>query len=71
MYYFFFQDAHEFLCQILDQLKEEIISLNKEFVEIRKMEENSAVPPSEVSKLENPTTENFECEVQHSITCLE
>uniref|UniRef100_X2AX39 Ubiquitin carboxyl-terminal hydrolase n=1 Tax=Capitella teleta TaxID=283909 RepID=X2AX39_CAPTE len=63
-------DAHEFLCQILDQLKEEIISLNKEFREIQEMEENAAVPQSDVSKLSNPTIENFECEVLHSISCL-
>lgn len=66
------QDAQEFLCQILDQLKEEIIALNKELKKISEAQEEQKVPPlSPQGSLANPTVENFECEVLHSISCLQ
>ena len=59
----FFQDAHEFLNQVLDQLKEEVSKVN-----------GSATNPDQVDRtiheqLLNPTTINFEFEIVHTITC--
>ncbi|XP_046543809.1 LOW QUALITY PROTEIN: ubiquitin carboxyl-terminal hydrolase 37-like [Haliotis rubra] len=56
-------DAHEFLSQVLDQLKEEIVKFNKSTP-------SPTRDPSEDIDLVNPTLDNFEFEVLHTITCL-
>ncbi|XP_033728326.1 ubiquitin carboxyl-terminal hydrolase 37-like isoform X3 [Pecten maximus] len=57
-------DAHEFLGQVLDQLKEEVT----------KVASSTPSPHREESDADtqyiNPTVQNFEMEVLHSITCL-
>ncbi|XP_021356044.1 ubiquitin carboxyl-terminal hydrolase 37-like isoform X2 [Mizuhopecten yessoensis] len=57
-------DAHEFLGQVLDQLKEEVT----------KVSSSTPSPHREGSdgdtQYTNPTVQNFEMEVLHSITCL-
>ena len=73
------QDAHEFLCQVLDQLKEEVIGLNKKAEgsphangnprDLPCRPEDS--PSATASTYINPTMLNFELEVLHTITCLE
>lgn len=63
MVLFFLQDAHEFLSQVLDQLKEEIVKFNKSTP-------SPTRDPSEDIDLVNPTLDNFEFEVLHTITCL-
>ncbi|XP_069108012.1 ubiquitin carboxyl-terminal hydrolase 37-like isoform X2 [Argopecten irradians] len=57
-------DAHEFLGQVLDQLKEEVT----------KVASSTPSPHRDESDTDtqyiNPTVQNFEMEVLHSITCL-
>lgn len=62
-------DAHEFLSQCLDQLKEDMEKLNKTWkTEPVLGEENS--PDTSASKVFTcPVTTNLEFEVQHSIIC--
>ena len=73
MHYSFFilltQDAHEFLGQVLDQLKEEVVKISKSTPSpVREhIEENG---DSELDYI-NPTTVNFEFEVMHTIRCLQ
>uniref|UniRef100_H2SH63 Ubiquitin carboxyl-terminal hydrolase n=1 Tax=Takifugu rubripes TaxID=31033 RepID=H2SH63_TAKRU len=63
-------DAHEFLCQCLDQLKEEVAKVNKSLT-------NEAMVTSPVRTGEVgpaliytcPVVNNMEFEVQHTITC--
>ena len=67
----YFQDAHEFLGQVLDQLKEEVDKLNKDISNIRG-DANSKSNGKTVEEIQpNPTTKNFEFEVLHTITCTE
>ncbi|XP_064597837.1 ubiquitin carboxyl-terminal hydrolase 37-like [Liolophura sinensis] len=63
-------DAHEFLGQVLDQLKEEVVKINK----------STPSPNKEASAEEltvtgqeyvNPTIQNFEFEVLHTLKCTE
>ncbi|KAK6165637.1 hypothetical protein SNE40_022527 [Patella caerulea] len=66
-------DAHEFLGQVLDQLKEEVMKIEKL--------KNVSTPPKELNNnnrltnndddIINPTVQNFEFEVHHSIQCLQ
>ncbi|XP_008823936.1 ubiquitin carboxyl-terminal hydrolase 37 isoform X1 [Nannospalax galili] len=62
-------DAHEFLSQCLDQLKEDMEKLNKTWkTEPVPGEENS--PDSSITKVYTcPVITNLEFEVQHSIIC--
>jgi hypothetical protein len=55
-----FKDAHEFLCQVLDQLKEDIERLKKK----AEISDNKM-------KLDivDPVVSNFEFQVVHSIKC--
>ena len=65
--YTILQDAHEFLGQVLDQLKEEVVDVNKS------TPSPSRDPAEETTERDsvNPTTVNFEFEVMHTITCLQ
>ncbi|CAF0909838.1 unnamed protein product [Brachionus calyciflorus] len=54
-------DAHEFLCQILDQLKDEACKLEKSYVDNKKSKNGS--------ELSNPVVNNFEFQVTHAIEC--
>lgn len=73
-YFLLFQDAHEFLGQVLDQLKEEVIKVSKATPTPNKENENGAenrvedTPPCSGN---NPITVNFEFEVLHTLTCLQ
>ncbi|KAK2141759.1 hypothetical protein LSH36_1047g00005 [Paralvinella palmiformis] len=61
-------DAHEFLGQILDQLKEEAEKLNSEMEDDDvKSEVNS--PPEQKYTDNNPAVSNFEFKIIHTITC--
>ena len=63
------QDAHEFLGQVLDQLKEEVVKINKGTPSpVREPLSENNQPDRDFI---NPATINFEFEVMHSITCLE
>ncbi|XP_078326468.1 ubiquitin carboxyl-terminal hydrolase 37-like isoform X4 [Crassostrea virginica] len=58
-------DAHEFLSQVLDQLKEEV-------AKVMKSTPSPNRSPREVTEavdLINPTLQNFEFEVTHTISC--
>lgn len=63
------QDAHEFLSQCLDQLKEDMEKLNKTWkTEPVPGEENS--PDISATRVYTcPVITNLEFEVQHSIIC--
>lgn len=73
-YHLFFQDAHEFLSQCLDQLKEDVEKVNKSC-----RNETSAWDESQGTRLGEetdtsrvytcPVTVNMEFEVQHTIMC--
>lgn len=59
------QDAHEFLSQVLDQLKEEV-------AKVMKSTPSPSRSPREVTEgmeVVNPTLQNFEFEVTHTISC--
>lgn len=63
--YSLIQDAHEFLSQVLDQLKEEV-------AKVMKSTPSPNRSPREVTEavdLINPTLQNFEFEVTHTISC--
>ncbi|WAR10025.1 UBP37-like protein [Mya arenaria] len=68
-------DAHEFLCQVLDQLKEEVVKLSKATPTPNKEmgggEENSLEGGAGHMTSQNPITVNFEFEVLHTLTCLQ
>ena len=64
------QDAHEFLGQILDQLKEEAVKLNKELRTDNKKLELASEPDKENAD-DNPAASNFEFKITHTITCSE
>lgn len=58
-------DAHEFLSQVLDQLKEEV-------AKVMKSTPSPSRSPREVTEgmeVVNPTLQNFEFEVTHTISC--
>ncbi|XP_061193163.1 ubiquitin carboxyl-terminal hydrolase 37-like isoform X1 [Saccostrea echinata] len=58
-------DAHEFLNQVLDQLKEEV-------AKVMKSTPSPSRSPREITEtvdLINPTLQNFEFEVTHTISC--
>lgn len=69
-----FQDAHEFLSQCLDQLKEDVEKVNKSC-----RSDSSALDEPQGTRLMEdvdtsriytcPVTVNMEFEVQHTITC--
>lgn len=64
-----FQDAHEFLGQCLDQLKEDIVKsvLTEEREEDKiKNLENEERKAREVAC---PVARNFECQISHTIKC--
>lgn len=70
----FAQDAHEFLSQCLDQLKEDVEKINKSW----KNEPSAGEEPQSARLTEEvdtsriytcPVTVNMEFEVQHTITC--
>ncbi len=77
----YIKDAHEFLCQVLDQLKDDADKLNKlEVVETRSMLEaelnNSHLKSIKKmmderleTALSNPIVDNFQFEVSHQIQC--
>ncbi|KAL3854008.1 hypothetical protein ACJMK2_013292, partial [Sinanodonta woodiana] len=60
-------DAHEFLCQVLDQLKEEVTKVGKATPSQSPSSSEGGVKQDYV----NPTVTNFEFEVRHSITCFQ
>ncbi|KAK3591644.1 hypothetical protein CHS0354_040553 [Potamilus streckersoni] len=67
-------DAHEFLCQVLDQLKEEVIKVGKATPSPspESSECSEALSSTNVKQdYVNPTVTNFEFEVRHSITCFQ
>ncbi|XP_060075776.1 ubiquitin carboxyl-terminal hydrolase 37-like [Ylistrum balloti] len=57
-------DAHEFLGQVLDQLKEEVTKVSSSTPSPHREGSDGDTPYI------NPTVQNFEMEVLHSITCL-
>ena len=68
------QDAHEFLCQCLDQLKEDVEKVSGAPPENQEpvSPPNQVVPSKqqgEGPKLVCAVTQNFELEVVHSILC--
>ena len=63
---FAIQDAHEFLCQMLDQIKEESTKILKEHSE---EVESGGSMDTDSPELKNPIATNFEFEVLHSIKC--
>ena len=63
------QDAHEFLSQVLDQCKEEVIELNKTHVDALPTECELGDKSPTINEYLNPTQLNFEMEVVHTITC--
>lgn len=81
MLLFFSKDAHEFLSQCLDQLKDDVEKMNKNWItDAASSSENSqeatfivrAEPGEEVdtSRVYTcPVAVNMEFEVQHTITC--
>ncbi|XP_063957614.1 ubiquitin carboxyl-terminal hydrolase 37-like isoform X2 [Lytechinus pictus] len=71
-------DAHEFLCQCLDQLKEDVERVNNPKTD--KDIQEAVSPPSQVvpsnqsedkPKFACAVSQNFELEVEHSILCQE
>ena len=64
--YIMFQDAHEFLGQVLDQLKEEMDKINKQIA----VKSEATPEPTELND-KNPTASNFEFKITHTITCAE
>ena len=65
------KDAHEFLGQCLDQLKEDIIKPSP-----LQRSEADETTPSEVEQQKSleaacPVARNFECQVSHNIECEE
>jgi len=60
-------DAHEFLCQCLDQLKEDLALEIKKFC-TSDAEDNENVPTTNLFVC--PVRDNFECSIQHTIKCL-
>lgn len=67
MLLFCFQDAHEFLGQVLDQLKEEVNKILKSTPSPHR--EGTDKEYNTSRDYVNPTYQNFEFEVQHTITC--
>lgn len=68
------QDAHEFLGQVLDQLKEEVIKISKATPTPNKENEGGVenlIEPASPYSGHNPITVNFEFEVLHTLTCLQ
>lgn len=79
------QDAHEFLCQCLDQLKEEMAKVNKSLTNDPmvsspggKSGQDSVSSTTKLGGLKEvgtshiytcPVVDNMEFEVQHTITC--
>ncbi|XP_076088936.1 ubiquitin carboxyl-terminal hydrolase 37-like isoform X2 [Mytilus galloprovincialis] len=59
-------DAHEFLGQLLDQLKEEVTKISKSTPSPHRDNEETDRTPHECV---NPTVQNFEFEVLHGIKC--
>lgn len=79
-YAIFLQDAHEFLCQCLDQLKEEMAKVNKSLTSDpmvsspggKSGQDSVLGGPKEVGTTHIytcPVVDNMEFEVQHTITC--
>ncbi len=72
---YFLKDAHEFLGQVLDQLKEEADKLNKDHSgadDSGSSDDEARVNRSLLTGEQvflNPTSRNFEFEVLHTITC--
>ncbi|XP_060556137.1 ubiquitin carboxyl-terminal hydrolase 37-like isoform X2 [Ruditapes philippinarum] len=67
-------DAHEFLGQVLDQLKEEVIKASRGTPTPNKENEGGAENKAEAVQPfngNNPITVNFEFEVLHTLTCLQ
>ncbi|XP_053386505.1 ubiquitin carboxyl-terminal hydrolase 37-like [Mercenaria mercenaria] len=67
-------DAHEFLGQVLDQLKEEVIKISKATPTPNKESEGGAenkIDTVSPYSGNNPITVNFEFEVLHTLTCLQ
>lgn len=66
-------DAHEFLGQVLDQLKEEVVKVSKATPTPNKENEGGAekAETTPLSNGNNPITVNFEFEVLHTLTCLQ
>ncbi|ESO95602.1 hypothetical protein LOTGIDRAFT_239428 [Lottia gigantea] len=62
-------DAHEFLGQVLDQLKEEVnrLSKSKRISPVKELNNNTSFSNTEFV---NPTSQNFEFEVLHTIRCI-
>jgi len=71
---FLHQDAHEFLCQVLDQVKEEVVKESKATPTPNKENMGGAENGAESTNSiygQNPITVNFEFEVMHTLTCLQ
>lgn len=62
-------DAHELLCQCLDQLKEDLISETKKKLEERDDRESKLKELEENGCVNCPIKSNFESTILHSITC--
>ncbi|KAK3083221.1 hypothetical protein FSP39_017155, partial [Pinctada imbricata] len=61
-------DAHEFLGQVLDQLKDEVLKVNNSTPSPQREESDREGRSQEVI---NPTSQSFEFEVEHTISCTE
>jgi len=57
-------DAHEFLCQVLDQLKEDVSTCNSPSSKSTSTESNNKITDSQC-----PVTRSFESGVVHTISC--
>lgn len=65
-------DAHEFLGQVLDQLKEEVVKVSKSTPSpcLKENVGEDFDEPAANNHIFNPITVNFEFEVMHTLTCL-
>lgn len=59
------QDAHEFFCNLLDQLQQEVVGI----LEARLQEAGSLRHVIELSKTACPTARNFSCILEHELKC--
>uniref|UniRef100_A0A3Q2Z3E2 Ubiquitin carboxyl-terminal hydrolase n=1 Tax=Hippocampus comes TaxID=109280 RepID=A0A3Q2Z3E2_HIPCM len=63
-------DAHEFLSQCLDQLKDDVEKMNKSWTSDSSVSSSSSAAMSDPSRVYTcPVAVNMEFEVQHTITC--
>lgn len=65
------KDAHEFLCQVLDQLKEDADKIKKQHDTTNTFAQHHQQKHELQMQFTNPVIENFEFQVTHSIQCTE